>query len=79
MSFKVGKTVSVNLDFIDDGEEDIKGNYIDNPTFDPPDDMVDNARKLVEMEPYSLIDCFNDLFGAEAELVIGTEYFDKDN
>lgn len=54
MSFKGGKTVSVNLDFIDDGEEDKKGNYIPKPCFDPSDDMVDNATKLVEMEPYSL-------------------------
>ncbi len=79
MSFKGGKTVSVNLDFIDDGEEDKKGNYIPKLCFDPSDDIVDNATKLVEMDPYSLINCIPDLFKTESELVISTEFFEKGN
>jgi hypothetical protein len=79
MTFKGGNTVSVNLDFIVEGEEDNDGDYTSKPSFDPSDDMVDNARKLVEMEPYSLVNCFNDLFSPEAELVISDEFFDKGN
>jgi hypothetical protein len=79
MLFKGGKTLVENLKFIDDGKEDEHGNYIPKLAYDPSDDIVDNATKLIEMDSYSLINCITDLFSTEAELVISNEFHNIDN
>lgn len=74
MHFKGGKITKENLQFIDDGEEDKDGNFISKLYFDPSEDIVDNATKLIEMHPYSLINCISDLFREEVAKQISNDF-----
>lgn len=61
----------VNLDFIH-GEIDDQKRL--KPLFDLQDDIVDNATNFLEMDPYSLINCFDRLFTKEFEIKINEDY-----
>lgn len=54
----------INLDFISDDSEqaDIPEGERFPLLFNPESDIVDNAKCLIELEPYSLIMCVDNLF-----------------
>jgi hypothetical protein len=47
------------------------------PLFDPSEDIVDNAKRLIEMDDYSLINCIDDLFSEVAAHLINEQYLKK--
>lgn len=52
----------------------ITGDDFEELLFDPGNDVVDNAKEFVELDGYSLINCFSDLFHQEAEKEIAEEH-----
>jgi len=76
--------VIIDLKFIDDDDADevIKDNHTYYPYFNSKNDIVDNARNLIELDSYSLINCIENLFTHEAEREIAdafesTEAYDR--
>ena len=66
----------INLNFIhDDFDQDEIDEMHQIPLlFKPNADIVDNANLLVELDPYSLINCIGGLFTNEAEIKINDDF-----
>lgn len=64
----VGEPHLINLDFITDFDEEEVGKLNANTFlfFDPTADIVDNAKRLMELDAYSLLNCIDYLFTPEA-------------
>jgi hypothetical protein len=61
-------------------EKNDNGDYIDIlPLFNPKTDIVDNAKALIDLDPYSLINCIENLFTNEAEQLINKNHLDETN
>ena len=56
------KPIKTDLDFIGNDED----NY-ESLLFEPSNDIVDNAKKFLELDPYSFYMCVDDIFTKEAE------------
>ena len=73
------KLTRIDLDFM--GGElivDEDGNDKDIlPLFDPDADVVDNAKRLIELDEYSLISCIDGLFTEEAANKINDDFMKK--
>ncbi len=66
----------INLDIMGgDITVDDDGNYKDIlPLFEPEADVVDNAKRLIELNQYSLIMCIDGLLSEEAANKINDDY-----
>lgn len=66
----------INLDFISgDVIEDEDGNFMSTgKLFAPENDMVDNAKCLLEMDDFSVINCFSEILNEEACERINKEF-----
>jgi hypothetical protein len=71
--------IIINLKFIgDEFIQDEDRNDIEMlPMFDPEADIVDNAKSLIELDSYSLINCFENLFTKEAANEINNKYLSE--
>jgi len=73
------KLTRINLDFMG-GEitidEDGKKKDI-LPLFNPEADVVDNAKRLIELDEFSLISCIHGLFTEEAANKINDDYINS--
>ncbi len=70
------KLALINLDFMG-GEITVDEDRKDKdilPLFDPEADVVDNAKRLIELDDYSLISCIDGLFTVEAANEINKNY-----
>lgn len=66
----------INLDFITDFDEQDEGKLDAEifKWFDPNADIVDNAKRLMELDEYSLINCIDHIFTPEANEEISRVY-----
>ncbi|MBK8711371.1 MAG: type I restriction endonuclease subunit R [Niastella sp.] len=62
LSSSPDKPIKTDLDFIGNDED----NY-ESLLFEPTNDIVDNAKKFLELDPYSFYMCIDDIFTKEAE------------
>ena len=70
------KLTIINLDFMG-GEITVDEDGKDKdilPLFDPEADVVDNAKRLIELDDYSLISCIDGLFTEEAADKINDDF-----
>jgi len=75
--FKSDSTPTIiNLDFMG-GDIVVDENGINKdilPFFEPEDDVIDNAKRLIELDNYSLINCINGLLTEVASNKINDDY-----
>ena len=75
--FKSDSTPTIiNLDFMGGeivvDQDGINKNIV--PLFEPEDDVIDNAKRLIELDNYSLINCVDGLLTEEASNKINDDY-----
>lgn len=65
-----------NVDIPDTIDLEFIGNT-DKMMFNPDADIVDNAKSFIELDTYTLINCIENLFTHEAEIIINRNYLDN--
>ena len=75
--FKSDSTpIIINLDFMGSevivDQDGINKDIL--PLFEPEDDVIDNAKRLLELDNYSLINCIDGLLTEEASNKINDDY-----